>query len=109
MELIGVLEKYKSVSLDLIKEIRGEANTEKLMEERQKLINKIVEIDLSKEEKMKIGKEFDILNLEKQVKEVIEEEQKKVKEKIREIGIKKQANKGYGSNINSINFFNRKV
>ena len=109
MELRCVLEKYKSVSLDLIKEIRGEANTEKLMEERQQLINKIVEIDLSKEEKMKIGKEFDILNLEKQVKEVIEEEQRKVKEKIREIGIKKQANKGYGSNINTVNFFNRKV
>lgn len=109
MELRGVLEKYKSVSLDLIKEIRGEANTEKLMEERQQLINKIVEIDLSKEEKMKMGKEFDILNSEKQVKEVIEEEQRKIKEKIREIGIKKQANKGYGSNINTVNFFNTKV
>ncbi|NKF06931.1 flagellar protein FliT [Clostridium gasigenes] len=109
MDLRELLEKYKSVSLDLIKEIKEEANAEELMEERQNLLNKIVEIDLSKEEKIKIGKEFDILNLEKQVKEVIEEEQRKVKEEIRKTIMKKQANRGYGANLNSINFFNTKV
>ena len=58
---------------------------------------------------MKIGKEFDILNVENQVKEAIEEEQRKVKEEIRKMRMKKQANKGYGANVNSINFFNTKV
>ena len=109
MDLRQILEEYKSVSLDLIKEIKEDANTEELMGKRQELLNKIVEIDLSKEEKMEIGKEFDILNLEKQIKVAIEEEQRKVKEEIRKIRIKKQSNKGYGANINSINFFNTKV
>ena len=109
MNLREVLEKYKSVSLNLIKEIKEEVNTEDLIEKRQALLSEIEKNDLSKEEKMEIGKEFNILEVENQVKQAIEEEQKKVKEEIAKIRIKKQANKGYRENINSINFFNTKV
>lgn len=109
MELRELLEKYKGISLELIKEIREDANTEELMEERQNLLTEIERNDLSKEEKIAIGKEFNILEVENQVKESIEEEQRKLKEEIRKISIKKQANKGYRENINSINFFNKKV
>ncbi|MBU3109062.1 hypothetical protein [Clostridium gasigenes] len=109
MNLRELLEKYKSVSLELIKEIKEEANTEDLMERRQYLLSEIEKNDLYKEEKMEIGKELNILNIENQVKEAIVEEQRQVKEEIRKIRIKKQANKGYGANKNSINFFNTKV
>ena len=109
MRLREILELYKDISLKLIEEIKEEANTEELMEKRQMLLNKIEKIDLSKEEKKIIGEEVNIFEVEKLVKEAIEEEQRKVKEEIRNIRMKKQANKGYGANINSVNFFNRKV
>lgn len=109
MELREILEEYRVISLELIREIKEEANTEELMGKRQALLNKIVEIDLPKEEKVRIGKEVNILDIEKEVKKALEEEQRKVKEEIREMRIKKQANRGYGKNINSINFFNKKV
>ena len=109
MRLREILEVYKDISFKLIEEIKEEANTEELMEKRQMLLNKIEKIDLSKEEKKIIGEEVNIFEVEKLVKEAIEEEQRKVKEEIRNIRMKKQANKGYGANINSVNFFNRKV
>ena len=109
MTLRDVLEKYRSVSLDLIKEIKEKANVEELMEERQRLLNEVCESDFPKEEKFRIGKELKILEIEDQVKETIEEEQRKVRDEIRKMRVKKQASKGYGANINSINFFNRKV
>ena len=109
MSLREMLELYKDVSLKLIEEIKEEANTEELMEKRQVLLNEIEKLDLPKEEKKIIGEEINILEVEKLVKEAIEEEQRKVKEEIRNIRIKKQANKGYGANINSMNFFNKKV
>lgn len=109
MDLREFLTKYKEISLELIEEIKEDANTEELLNKRQELINKIVESNLSKEEKVKIGNEFNILKIENKVKESLELEQRKVKDEIRELHIKKQANKGYGKNINSINFFSTKV
>lgn len=109
MMLKEILEEYKSLSLELIIEIKEEANTEEIMEKRQLLLNRVAEVNLAKEEKKKICEEVNVFEVEKLVKEAIEEEQRKVKEEMKNIRIKKQANKGYGANINAMNFFNRKV
>lgn len=109
MDLRDILKKYKEISMELIEAIKEDANIDELLDARQELLKEIVKNNLSQQEKKAIGKEFDILKMEELVKEALEKEQSKVKDEIRELHLKKQANKGYGKNINSINFFSTKV
>ena len=104
------LLKYKSITEVIIVNIKNDLDIEKHMEKRQELLKLLLEDEnLSKEEIKKEYLDLNLDKLDKKLKEELIEAIEKNKEDIRRTKNKKSANKAYGKNINTINFFNKKI
>ena len=104
------LLKYKNITEAIIVNIKNDLDVEEFMKKREEILKELIEdSNLEKEEIKKIYLELKLDNLDRDLKEEISKAIEINKEEIANIKNQKNANKAYGRNINTINFFNKKI
>ena len=104
------LLKYKNITEAIIVNIKNDLDVEEFMKKREEILRDLIEdINLEKEDIKKIYLELKLDNLDRDLKEEISKAIEINKEEITNIKNQKNANKAYGRNINTINFFNKKI
>lgn len=109
-----ILEKnfilYKEITEEIILSIEDEEKVEKLMEDRERLLKEIFQgEDLDIARAKEAYERLNLKELDLKLKDAIFLEQSKVKDELREIGIRKRANSSYNNNLGRINFLNKKI
>lgn len=104
---------YKEISLQLITRLEnGELDTiEKLLDNRQEILNQEILNDESNKKRFKdILVKQGIMEIDKSIQDLFDENIVKVKNEILEHKVSKQANNSYiNFNKNKLNIFNKKV
>lgn len=104
---------YKEISLQLITRLENEEldNIEKLLDNRQEILNQEILNDESNKKSFKdILVKQGILEIDNNISNLLNENIIKVKNEIREHKMSKQANNSYiNFNKNKLNIFNEKV
>ena len=104
------LLKYKNITEAIIVNIKNDLDVEEFMKKREEILRDLIEdINLEKEEIKKIYLELKLDDLDRDLKEEISKAIDINKEEIKNIKNQQNANKAYGRNINTINFFNKKI
>lgn len=104
------LLNYKDVTEVIIVNIKNNLDVEEAMKKREEILNNLLEdINLNKEEIKRIYLELKLDDLDKTLKEEINRAIEKNKEELRKMKNQRSANKAYGKNISTINFFNKKI
>lgn len=112
MNLREKLNEYKNITIKLIDEIEREEydNLDKLLSKRQDLINDIEKLKYTKEDFLKLCKEFDILVLQQKLIKLTNEKKANLRHNIDNLSASQTANKSYGKRyaVDSV-FFNKKI
>lgn len=104
----GLTKRYKQISLDIIDRLENNNtyDTEKLLDQRQQILDNVNDIKLFKEKLVEDG----IIKIDEKIYTLIEENIVKVKMEIMEHKKSKQANNSYiNYNKKILNIFNKKV
>ncbi|MBN1073445.1 flagellar protein FliT [Clostridium botulinum] len=106
---IDIFNDYEKVNSEIIKSIKDDREDVGLLEKREEIIQKIFSLKLEKSEirKIYIEKKLDVLD--KELEDVLKDKMLSVKEEIRKISSKKQANLGYATANRATNFFSKRV
>ncbi|MPM73191.1 hypothetical protein SDC9_120167 [bioreactor metagenome] len=105
-----ILEDYKKTTEKIIENIKNDLDIDELMKKREELIKELFKnenIDNNDIKELYLTK--GLLDLDRKLKLTIEEEQLKVKEEIRNIHKRKNANNAYEKNKRVNNFFSTKI
>ncbi|MEG0772989.1 flagellar protein FliT [Clostridium sp.] len=106
----SILESYKKITEETIENLKNDIDISKLMDKREDLIKELFEDEKINKDYIKdVYLSMGLLKLDEKLKLIIKEEQAKVKEEIRSLYEKKNANNIYGKNINTINIFSKKI
>lgn len=97
MTLEGYLKEYKALTLDLMEKINTSGNIRYLVEEREEILTAINNSNFDEDEIKRIGKELNLIELEKQMKKMLEFEKTNIKRKIANLKKMQQGNNGYMS------------
>ena len=106
------LEKYRSLNIKVLEAISNEEYEEvvKILEEKNKIIKLLDNMEYDKSEFKDIAEELSLLNLDKQVAAAINIHKDIVKKKINDVSVSKVANTAYNSSfLGGYNNFNRKI
>jgi|GEM_PF-988201 len=107
-----VLLEYKNKTMEILKCAEEEKfdEIEKILRERQQIIENINTINYSKEEFILISKELDLLTIEEKVKNIMNKKKDKLKTEIENFLKGKNAKSSYtrSNYVDSI-FFNKKI
>lgn len=103
------LIKYKNITEAIIVNIKNDLDIEEFMKKREEILKSLLENNNFKKEEIKnMYLDLKLDNLDKSLKEELNKAIEKNKEEIRQIKIKRSANKAYSQNVNKINFLNKK-
>ncbi|WP_418223618.1 flagellar protein FliT [Clostridium isatidis] len=104
-----IFNNYKNITRAIILNLKNGLDVENLMNKREYIIKKIVESDFDKAllKEMYINK--GIMKLDKELEEVIKEEQKSVRNELQSLYNRRKANNMYENNKKINSFFNRKI
>lgn len=111
-DLKQALTQYKNYTLDLISVLEKEEfdSLDKVLNERQFVIEEINNIDYTREEFKVIVEELEILILQKKLTELINEKRNNTRIELDNIVNSKKANKNYNRKFYSDSmFFNKKI
>lgn len=104
------LLRYKSLTEAIIVNLKNDLDAKELMQKRGEILIELLEdISLDKEEIKKLYINLGIEKLDKILKEEINKAIERNKEEIRKMKLQRNANSLYSKNVNSINFFNKKI
>ena len=104
------LLKYKDLTEAAIVNVKNDLDGEELLKKRGELLIKLLEDKtFSKEEIKSVYINLGIESLDKLLKKEIDKARERNKEAIKEMKLRKNANQAYGSNINSIITFSKKI
>lgn len=102
--MIKIWDDYKNITLKIIKSIEEDMENVQLLDNREKVIEKLLNSSISKEELKFSYEEENINELDKKLEYVLKNKMQDVKEEIKKLKVSRQANKLY-SNINSNKYF----
>lgn len=106
----NILDNYKKVTEDIIKNIKSDLEVDKLMDKREELIKELFKNENLSSNDIKIAYiSKGLLELDQNLKLVIEEQQHKVKEEIKSLHKIKNANNVYEKNRKINSFFSVKI
>lgn len=108
MMIEELLEKYKIVTKSIISEIERDVNTDSLFALREEVLKELF-LNEDKEIVKKIYYSKGLDKIDEELKLKLENEQLKVKEELKKIQFRKNANNKYNANINTISYFNKKI
>lgn len=106
-KLKNFLEEYRDITLKLISEVEETEKLENLIDERQKIIAKVEQLDYTKMEFSIIVDELKLLELEEQLQNRVKKEKAKVKEELDKVKKIRQARRSYASRESGSNFFDK--
>ncbi|MBS4840284.1 MULTISPECIES: flagellar protein FliT [Clostridium] len=99
-----IWNEYKNITLKIIKSIEEDKEDVQLFDNRENVIENLLNSNLSKEELKLSYEEENINELDKKLEYVLKNKMQDVKEEIKKVKVSHQANKLY-SNINSNKYF----
>lgn len=106
----SILESYKKITEEIITNLKNDIDINNLMDEREEIIKELFEDEKINKDYIKdLYLSMGLLKVDEKLKLILKEEQAKVKEELRSLHEKKNANNIYGKNINTINIFNKKI
>jgi len=108
MNLKESLYEYRNLTLELIEKIKNDDELESLFSQRKDIIDNIRNLEFAEDEFKSIYESMGILGLEEKLKNEIQSEQNKIKEKIKYIKITRNARNKYENSQFKPNFFNKK-
>lgn len=95
MELREYLEEYKALTLDIMEHINIDGNIKFLLDEREKILNKISESNFNKDEIIEIGMSLKLIELEDEMQKMVKVEKANIKRKIQQLKMREQGNRQY--------------
>lgn len=108
MNLDECLEKYKNITLELIDRTKSGEKLEKLINERENLIKELGNIGFSKEEFKKKLEALNIIELDKELQKLVNEEKIKIKNQIDNLKKARILRNGYNNSHETLSFFSAK-
>lgn len=108
MNLDECLEKYKNITLELVGKTKHGENLEQLINERSNVIKAIGNINFSNEEFKKKLEKLNILELDKELQKLLNEEKVKTKKQIDHIKQARILRKSYNNSHETLRFFSAK-
>ena len=99
-----IWNEYKNITLKIIKSIEEDKEDIQLFDNRENVIENLLNSNISKEELKLSYEEENINELDKKLEYVLKNKMQDVKEEIKKLKVSHQANKLY-SNINSNKYF----
>lgn len=109
MKLSEYLERYRTLTLELMDEIQKDGEINSLIKEREDILKSINDLNFDKEEIKKIGNSLNLLELEEKLQNLTKKEKVKVKKEIENLKKVKQANTNYNSIENKSRVFNKTI
>lgn len=101
------LEDYKNITLKLIFEVGQIENLQKLLDERQKIIQDVEQLGFDKNEFVKIAEELKLLELEEELQNKLKKEKVKLKQDIDKAKKMHSARRSYAAREGNSNFFDK--
>lgn len=102
-----LLEEYKEFTLKLISAMDNDNDLEKLLDERQKILDEIEELNSDKKEFTKLAENLDIIKLEEELKNKLSMQKMKVRKELETLRKQRQARKSYAQKGFDFNFYDR--
>ena len=102
--MIKIWDEYKKLTLNIIRSIEEDKEDIQLFDNREMIIENLLNSNFSKEELKLSYEDEKIEELDKKLEYVLKNKMQDVKEEIKKVKVSHQANKLY-SNINSNKYF----
>lgn len=111
MNLVQLIVNYKSISEQIIKVVEyGDYDSlNDLVQEREKIVKNIDEGRFKKAEFESLFEEYNIIEIEKNIRLVMIKEKEKLKNEMQKNVINKKANKSYNTNSAKAVFLSRQI
>lgn len=101
---------YKEITLKIVELLEeNNDNVDKLMKERDDILNDLGNLDILKEEKRRVYDSFELSALDKKLEQVIKKNMEEIKAEIRKNANRRTAHSTYASNMRQGNLFVKKV
>lgn len=104
-----IFKQYKEMDLKIIKSIKEDKEDVRLIEEREKIVKQIIDSSLDKNEALRIYKDMNLENLDKELEKALKEKMEVVKISIKKLAAGKAVMKSYAAVNRSGNFFGTKI
>lgn len=104
-----IFDEYRQINLKIIDSIKNDKEDIKLLEQREIIIKKIFSLNLDKDKIKKIYIEKNLDDLDKELECVLKNKMLSVKQEIKQLVAKKQANLGYATANRTNNFFSTRI
>lgn len=104
-----IFNEYKEINLKIIKTLKENKEDVELMNERGRIVNKIVAFNMDKSEVKKIYENMNLEKLDKEIELILKEKMQDVKNDIKKLAIGKAATRSYAAANRNGNFFGTKV
>lgn len=106
-----LLKDYKNISLKILEELdkEGFEKLEFLLEEKDKIQERVKELNVESGKMKILFKEFETIELDEKIIEKMTTKKSYIKEKIEEVNKRRQANNIYANSQNRIQFLNMKL
>lgn len=95
MELKEYLQEYRALTLDAMESVYEDGTIISVMNEREKILNKIVSLNYNNEKIKEVAEEIGIFKLENELKNMVIDERAKIKNEMLMLRKKEQANQQY--------------
>lgn len=109
MNLSEYLEEYKSLTLNLIDNIKKGEEIDSLIKQRENILTSINNLNFDKEEIKTIGDSLKLLELEDELQNSAKKEKIKLKKQIEVLKKSRQANINYNSIENKARVLNESI
>lgn len=107
MELEKILEEYKTLTMEMLKEIDNAERLVALLDKRQETIDAIRKNNFQQKDLIELVNELNLLELDKQLKNNIEKEQLKTKKALTNVRRLRQARRSYIKRDGMPNFLDK--
>lgn len=106
-----ILTSYKKCTEDILELLKREEfdSLQAEMEKRQCILDNIISLGDKKNEVKKYYKKFGINDIENEARELMQKKAVLIKEKLRDISVKKTASTAYGNIGSSAKIFSKKI
>ncbi|WP_294379067.1 hypothetical protein [uncultured Clostridium sp.] len=95
MEIDKLLKEYKNISLAMAENIKKEEEISSFLKKRESIINEINDLHIEKQIICDKIKEFNIIEIEKELEELIKNSMINIRKEIKKVKQQKEAHKKY--------------
>jgi len=109
MNLDECLESYKKITLELIDKTKHGEDLEKLIKKRENVIKELGNLNFSKKEIKEKVDTLNIIELDRELQELVNLEKEKVKVQINNFKKARSLRESYNNSYENVRYFNAKI